>query len=157
MHHDLTIPGHPEVFVAGDNAAFTPEGGGEILPGVAQTAMQMGRYAGLAIAEEIRGGRAPAQTPRAAFRYRDKGAMAIIGKNHAIADINGLQVTGFVAWMLWAVVHIAFLVGFRNRLRVLFDWAVRWFADTHDARIILGNATTTVSRPQGPGFVPTEG
>ncbi|MEM1166354.1 MAG: NAD(P)/FAD-dependent oxidoreductase [Planctomycetota bacterium] len=151
VEHDLSVPGHPEVFVIGDMASFTPEGAGHALPGVAQVAMQMGAHAGRTIRDELAG---RPRTERETFRYNDKGSMAIIGKNRAIAAVGRARFTGFVAWVLWAGVHIAFLVGFRSRLRVLFSWFWKWVRNTHDARLIIGNAEAKIARPQGPGFVP---
>lgn len=150
--HDLSIPGHREVFVIGDMASRTPAGQDRPLPGVAQTAMQMGRYAGETVAREIAGASTPAD--RAPFEFHDKGSMAIIGKNRAVAAIGDRHYTGFVAWVLWAVVHIAFLVGFRNRVRVLFDWGVKWLLNSHDARLIVGDTDPGVRKPIGKGFAP---
>ncbi|MEL6328702.1 MAG: NAD(P)/FAD-dependent oxidoreductase [Planctomycetota bacterium] len=148
---DLHIAGHERVFVVGDLASFTPAGADHALPGVAQVAMQMGQHAGRAIRAELESsGPLP---ERGTFRYRDKGSMAIIGRNRAVASIGGLQVAGFPAWLLWAGVHIAFLVGFRNRVRVLFNWACSWLLNSHDARLIVGDARMRVRLPKGPGFV----
>ncbi|MEM1330119.1 MAG: NAD(P)/FAD-dependent oxidoreductase [Planctomycetota bacterium] len=151
---DLSVPGHPEVFVIGDLASYTPDGESQALPGVAQVAMQMGRHAGGIIGRALRGRSGP--DDRRAFHYRDKGAMAIIGRNRAIAHVGGLQISGFVAWLLWAVIHVAFLVGFRNRLRVMFDWAVKWLVNSHDARLIVGDSRMRVRSPAGPGFEPRD-
>ncbi len=153
VQQDLSIPGHPEVFVIGDMASMTPDGAQHPLPGVAQTAMQMGRFVGTTIADEIAGRSTPDQRGR--FVYRDKGSMAIIGKNRAVAAMGKRRFSGFVAWLLWAVVHIAFLVGFRNRLRVLFNWGCKWLINSHDARLIVGDARMRVHRPTGKGFTPT--
>lgn len=150
--HDLCIPGHGEVFVIGDMASRTPDGQDRPVPGVAQAAMQMGRYAGETIAREIAGRCTPAD--RRPFVYKDKGSMAIIGKNRAVAAIGKRRYTGFVAWFLWAVVHIAFLVGFRNRIRVLFDWGVKWLMNNHDARLIVGDTDLRVRKPVGKGYTP---
>ena len=115
---DLTIPGHPEVFVAGDMAAATSNG--KPVPGVAQGGIQMGEYAGRTIANEVLGRSAPAG--RRPFVYRDKGTMAVIGKAKAVAQIGKLHFGGFPAWLAWGGIHIAFLIGFRNRLQVLISW-----------------------------------
>lgn len=150
---DLTIPNRPEIFVLGDAASFTPADANSPLPGVAQVAMQMGKHAGRIIREEIARGSSP--TRSSTFVYRDKGSMAIIGKNKAVAAIGGREVAGFLAWVLWAGVHVAFLVGFRNRARVLFNWSVGWLMNSHDARLIVGDTRLRVREPRGPGFIPT--
>lgn len=126
---DLTIPGHPEVFVAGDLAHV--EHGGRVLPGVATVALQQGRY----IARVIRGdviGRA-----RSPFVYRDKGQMATIGRRRAVLESGSLRLTGFAAWMAWLLVHIYYLSGFRNRLIVLIQWAWSYFTFARGARLIV--------------------
>lgn len=152
---DLSVPGHPEVFAIGDMASFTPVGAEWPLPGVAQVAIQMGSHAGRIIRGELSGTMEREQRPT--FRYKDKGSMAIIGKNRAVAAVGRAEIGGFVAWVLWAVVHIAFLVSFRNRVRVLFNWGAGWLLDSHDARLIIGKNQLSVRLPQGrPGFVPRD-
>ncbi|MEM9664267.1 MAG: NAD(P)/FAD-dependent oxidoreductase [Bacteroidota bacterium] len=148
---DLSVPGHPGIFVVGDAASYTPAGLDHALPGVAQVAMQMGRHVGQIIREEVQTGTSALR--ERAFVYKDKGSMAIIGKNKAVASVGGQRVAGFPAWLLWAGVHIAFLVGFRNRVRVLFDWVIAWLLDSHDARLIIGTSRLRVNTPQGAGFV----
>src|SRR5690606_13038746 len=106
---DLTIPGHPEVFIAGDLAAARSADTDAPVPGVAQAAIQMGRYVGRAIRPETTGQR----VAREPFVYRDKGSMAIIGKARAVARLGNWESGGFVAWLLWGGVHILFLIGFR--------------------------------------------
>jgi NADH dehydrogenase len=149
---DLAIPGHPEVFVAGDMAAAASADTGRPVPGVAQGAQQMGRFAGETIAREIGGRSTPAT--RRPFVYRDKGSMAVIGKAKAVAQIGRLQYGGFLAWLLWGGVHIAFLVGFRNRLSVLISWFWNWLLNARDARLITGDARLDVQMPRSPEFVP---
>jgi NADH dehydrogenase len=149
---DLSIAGHPEVFVIGDMASFTPPGADQPLPGVAQVALQMGRHVGRILRQEISGHEPNHSRPT--FCYRDKGTMAIIGRNRAVAAIGKAQITGFGAWLLWAVVHIAFLVCFRNRIRVLFNWACHWLLHTHDARLIEGDSRLRLRMPWGPNFTP---
>jgi NADH dehydrogenase len=100
---DCTIPGHPEVFVLGDAAAFTQDG--ELLPGICPVAIQMGEYTAAAIEGDL------AQRPRRAFRYWDKGQLAVVGRGQAVADIWKLRFGGFLAWLIWIFVHIAFLIG----------------------------------------------
>jgi NADH dehydrogenase len=151
---DLSIAGYPEVFVIGDMAAYTPDGANRPLPGVAQVAIQMGRHVGRIVKQETSGN--PPDGARPTFCYRDKGSMAIIGRNRAVAAIGNRQVAGFPAWLLWAVVHIAFLVGFRNRIRVLFTWACNWLLNSHDARLIVGDSRLRVRLPWGPNFTPRE-
>jgi NADH dehydrogenase len=148
---DLTIPGHPEVFVTGDMAAAKSARTGLPVPGVAQGGLQMGRYAGEVISAEVRGVSAPAQ--RRPFSYRDKGSLAVIGKAKGIAQIGRLHVGGFLAWLLWGGVHIAFLIGFRNRLTVLLSWFWNWLLNTRDARLITGEARLQIRTPRPSGFV----
>ena len=119
---DLSVPGHPEVFVTGDLASV------EGVPGVAPAAMQMGRHVGKVIAS---GERRP-------FRYRDKGSLATIGRARAVADIKGLRFGGFPAWFAWLAIHIFYLIGFRNRFFVLAGWAWHYFTFRRGARIITG-------------------
>jgi NADH dehydrogenase len=127
---DLTVPGHPEVFVAGDLAAVAHEG--RPVPGVAPAAMQMGRHAARNILRMIEG------QPRRRFIYRDKGSLATIGRKAAVADIGGLRLSGLPAWLAWLGIHIFFLIGFRNRLVVMFEWALAYLTYARSARIVLG-------------------
>src|SRR5262245_34134963 len=149
---DLTIPGHSEVFVAGDMAAATSGDTGKAVPGVAQAGIQMGRYAGRTIASEIRGRSTIAQ--RSAFVYHDKGSLAVIGKAKAVAQIGRLECGGFFAWLLWGAVHIAFLIGFRHRLQVLLHWLWNWLLNARDARLITGDAQLEIQIPRSIGAVP---
>ena len=137
---DLTIPGHSEVFVIGDAATLT-DADGAPLPGVAPVAMQQGRYVARTIAGSLRG------EPRAPFVYRDKGSLATIGRADAVAHIGRLNISGFVAWLLWTFVHILYLVGFRNRVIVLLDWAWAYLTMSRGARLITGNIDATPERP----------
>ncbi len=129
---DLAVPGHPEIFVIGDLAAFKDETG-KMLPGLAPVAMQMGRHA----AENII--RAGVGKPYEQFRYLDKGNLATIGRASAVADLGRVKVSGFAAWLLWLAVHIFFLIGFRNRFIVLFEWAWAYFTNERGARLITGD------------------
>jgi NADH dehydrogenase len=149
---DLTIPGHPEVFVLGDMAAARSADTGQPVPGVAQAGLQMGRYAGQTIAREVSGVSTPAT--RQPFVYRDKGSLAVIGKAKAVAHIGRLQADGFLAWLLWGSVHIAFLIGFRNRLQVLLSWFWNWLLNARDARLIVGDAQIEVQTPRSAEFIP---
>jgi len=150
---DLSIPGHPEVFVVGDLAAARSADTGQLVPGVAQGGIQMGRHAGRTIASESAGRSTPQD--RAAFVYRDKGSLAVIGKAKAVAQMGRMKVGGLLAWLLWGGVHIAFLIGFRNRLQVLFNWFWSWVLNARDARLITGDARLDVLvRP--PDFIPDD-
>lgn len=149
--HDLSIPGHSEVFVIGDMAAATSGDSGQSVPGVAQAGMQMGRYVGKLLADEIAGRSSAAQRP--AFTYRDKGSMAIIGRTQAVAEIGRFHFGGFFAWLLWSVIHVVSLVSFRNRFRVLFSWFWGWLLNSRDARLITGHAELEVEAPPNVGFV----
>jgi NADH dehydrogenase len=128
---DLTLPGHPEIFVIGDLARFTHQTG-QPLPGVAQPAIQEGRYVAGAIARRLRGEKSPP------FHYFDKGNLATIGRGAAVADLNWLRLSGFPAWLLWIFIHLLYIVEFQNRLLVFVQWA--WFYFTYDrsARLITG-------------------
>jgi NADH dehydrogenase len=149
---DLTVPGHREVFVAGDMAAASAADTGRPVPGVAQGGLQMGRFAGQTIAREVRGGSAVA--PRVPFVYRDKGSLAVIGKAKAVARIGRWQSGGFLAWLLWGCIHIAFLIGFRHRVQVLLSWFWNWLLNARDARLITGDAQLDIHVPRATGFVP---
>ncbi|MGH8646724.1 MAG: NAD(P)/FAD-dependent oxidoreductase [Gammaproteobacteria bacterium] len=149
---DLTIPGHPEVFIAGDMAAAQSADTGKTVPGVAQGGIQMGRYVGRVIADELSGRSMPAA--RKPFTYRDKGSMAVIGKAKAVAQIGKFKWGGFFAWLLWGGIHIAFLIGFRNRLQVLMRWFWYWLLNARDARLITGGAQLDLHTPRPPEFVP---
>jgi NADH dehydrogenase len=127
----LHLPGRPEVFVVGDTAAVTDDAG-RIVPGVAPAAKQMGRHVARAILCRIRGRNPPA------FVYRDYGNLATIGRKSAVADMGRLALTGFPAWMLWSLAHVWFLVGFRNRLSVFFDWIWSYVTYQRGARLITG-------------------
>jgi NADH:quinone reductase (non-electrogenic) len=128
---DLSVPGHPEVFVIGDLAAFSQDG--LPLPGVAQVAIQMGRHAARGICRSIDG---RARTP---FRYRNYGNMATIGRAAAISDFGWLRLSGWVAWAAWLFLHIMKLVGFRNRLGVLLQWAWAYLTYQRSVRLITGD------------------
>jgi NADH dehydrogenase len=132
---DLSVPGRADIFVIGD-AAFVTARDGEPLPGLAPVAKQQGRYVGALLARRVRG--EPAPPP---FRYRDEGALATIGRHAAIADLGRIKLTGFIAWVLWGVVHIFFLIGFRNRLAVFVNWIWAWLTYGRGARLITGEVT----------------
>ena len=132
VNDDLTIPGHPEVQVIGDLANFSHQTG-EPLPGVSPVAMQQGRHAARNILRMIRG-----EKPQP-FRYFDKGSMATIGRDRAVADLKFFHLSGLFAWLAWLFVHIIFLVGFRNRLLVLIQWAWAYLSFDKGARLITRN------------------
>lgn len=129
---NLNIPAHPEIFVIGD-LAHVDLGDGKIVPGVAPAAMQQGRYAASVIRKRLRGEAAPA------FRYFDKGTLAVIGRASAVAQFGlGLRFHGLVAWLLWLFVHLMYLVGFQNRVIVFIRWAFQYVTYNRGARLITG-------------------
>jgi NADH dehydrogenase len=136
---DLTIPGHANVFVIGDLAAFLDEHG-KPLPGVAQVAIQMGQHAVKNILRAIE------RQPLRAFRYKDLGNMATIGRNSAIADFGTFTMKGYPAWLAWLFVHLMNLIGFRNRLVVLVQWAWAYFSYQRAIRLITGQHPTDAPR-----------
>ncbi len=128
---DLTLPGHPEVFVIGDLASLK-QAEGTLLPGVAPVAMQQGRWVAKQIAADLAG------NARKPFRYVDKGSLATIGRAAAVADFGKLHISGFLAWLSWLFIHIFFLIGFRNRIIVMIQWAWSYFTYDRAARLITG-------------------
>ena len=136
---DLSVPGHPEVFVIGDLARVV-QANGQQVPGIAPAAKQMGAHAAIAIRARLRGAPAPA------FRYRDYGNLATIGRMAAVVDLGRLKFSGLIAWWFWLGAHIFFLIGFRNRIVVLLDWAWSYWSYQRNARIIVGG-TPPASRP----------
>ena len=126
---DLRVPGHPNVFIAGDLAALTQDG--KPVPGLAPAAKQMGAYVARAIKAELEGG------PVAPFRYRHAGSLATIGRMAAVADFGRFTLSGLPAWWFWLLVHIFFLIGFRNRMMVFTDWAWSYWTYQRSARIIF--------------------
>jgi NADH dehydrogenase len=129
VEDDLTVPDRPEVFVVGDLIAKTQ--GGKPLPGVAQLAIQSGAHAARNLICSLEG------KPRTPFRYVDKGSMATIGRNKAVAQLGRFQFSGFFAWWLWLAIHVLFLVEFRSRIAVLFEWAWAYFTWSRRSRVIL--------------------
>jgi NADH:ubiquinone reductase (H+-translocating) len=128
---DLSVPGHPEVFVVGDLAAFRQRDG-KLLPGLAPVAIQEGEAAAANIVRSLAG------QPRHAFHYFDRGSMATIGRAAAVAEIRGLHLSGFIAWLAWLLIHLLFLIGFENRLLVIIQWAVSYISYKRGARLITG-------------------
>lgn len=129
VQSDLTVPEHPNIFVIGDTALVIQDG--KPLPGVAQVAIQEGAYVASVIADRLAG-----KTCRKPFHYRDKGMLATVGRRFAVVDIGPLHFTGFFAWLIWLIVHLFFLIGFPNRLIVLFQYAWSYFTSQRNARII---------------------
>jgi len=134
VNPDLSLPGHPEVFAIGDMALVLDEEGKPV-PGVSPAAMQMAKHVARIIRGELEPGRQSARPP---FRYWDKGTMATIGRSAAVAKIGRIEFNGFLAWVAWLFVHLIFLIGFRNRLAVLLQWAYSYVAYKRGARIVTG-------------------
>jgi len=131
---DLTVPGHAEIFVAGDLATITQDG--KLVPGIAPAAKQMGRHVAQTISARLAG---RASTP---FRYRDYGNLATIGRMAAVVDLHGLRLSGLLAWWFWLAAHVFFLIGFRNRIVVLLNWFMAYWSYQRAARIIVGHSGT---------------
>lgn len=137
VEEDLSVPGFPNLFVIGDLAHFKHRDGNP-LPGVAPVAMQQGRYVARLIKKRLQNQSIPA------FKYRNKGNLAVIGRNAAIADFGWLRLSGFPAWLIWIFVHIAYLIEFDNKILVLFQWAWNYFTRKRGARLITGD----IERPK---------
>jgi len=140
---DLTLDGHPEIFVAGDLAALT-QADGKPVPGVAPAAKQMGKHVATTIQARLAGKPAPGP-----FKYQDFGNLATIGRMAAIVHLGRLQLSGVLAWWFWLAAHVFFLIGFRNRVVVLLNWAVAYWSYQRSARIIFGDAQDD-RRPKRP-------
>ena len=136
---DCAVPGHPEILVLGDGAAYTHDPRFETLPGIAPVAIQQGRYVAEAIRADLAG------RARRPFRYVDKGQLAVIGRGRAVADIGPIRTSGFLAWLTWVFIHIFYLIGFANRVVVLIQWAISYVTFKRGARLI-----TRSWRPAGP-------
>ena len=132
---DLLLPGRRDIFVIGDTARVTAADGAP-LPGIAAVAKQQGAYVARVIAARIRGRPPPPQ-----FHYRHLGTMATIGRKSAVVDLGKLRLSGFVAWLLWGIVHVYFLVGFRNRIVVMMQWLWAYVTFERGARLITGHDT----------------
>ena len=143
VNADLTIPGHPEVFVIGDLAACT-DAAGKPLPGLAPVAIQQGEHAARAIVRAMRG------EAREPFRYRDRGTMATVGRAAAVVTLGRLRLSGYPAWLLWCFIHILWLIGFRNRFLVMVEWAWAYLRFERSARLITRETAPSASSP-GPG------
>jgi NADH:ubiquinone reductase (H+-translocating) len=129
---DLSVPGHPEVFVIGDLAALNDENG-KLLPGVAPVAIQQGDWVADTIARDLK------NQPRRNFHYHDKGSLATIGRAAAVAQFRKFELSGYFAWLAWLFVHIFFLIGFRNRILVMIQWAWSYLTYERGARLITGS------------------
>ena len=139
VNEDLTVPGHPEVFAIGDMACFKHQTG-EPLPALSPVAMQMGRHAAKNILSRLQGQKL------AAFHYFDKGTMATIGRNKAVADLKFVRFGGYLAWLSWLFVHLIFLIGLRNRLLVFFQWTWAYLTYGRGARLIYGTFRPQVDK-----------
>lgn len=139
---DCSVPGHAEVFAIGDIASFVPEGADEPLPQLAPVAMQQGRHVARVIQRECGG------KPRIPFRYHDKGIMAAIGRSRAVAQRGQLKVAGFTGWLLWLVVHVTFLIGWHNKLLVLFEWMWAYLTFRGGARLIVARSELSSPPPR---------
>jgi NADH dehydrogenase FAD-containing subunit len=132
---DLTVPGHPEILVVGDTASLDQDG--KALPGVAQVAMQQGRYAGRLIRARIKGSSCPPP-----FRYFDKGSMAVVGKNFALLQTGKVRMSGFLAWLAWAAVHLEFLATSSLRVSVFVQWVWTYLTGQRGSRLIVNHHNT---------------
>lgn len=141
---DCSVPGHPELFVMGDAAAFRHDPRHETLPGLCPVAIQQGKYAAEVIRADLAG------KPRKPFRYWDKGQAAVIGRGRGVCDIGVLQFGGFPAWLVWLFIHIFFLIGFRNRVLVMMQWAFSFVTLQRGARLIPDGGAPTAALPAPP-------
>ncbi len=130
VNPDLTVPDYPDIFVIGDLAHFAHQDEGKPLPGVAQVAMQMGSY----VAQRLKKDEPIGQRP--AFHYTDKGNLAVIGRNAAVADLGWIKLSGYLAWLIWVFIHITYLIEFDNRVKVLFEWFQDYMFRKRGARLI---------------------
>lgn len=145
---DLTVPGQPGIFIAGDLAHVVNPTTGKMVPGVAQPAMQMGLYIARILKRECAGGTfRPDPGARGRFEYRDYGDMATIGRARAVGVVFGIRIAGLLAWLLWAVLHVTQLIGFRNKLIVMIQWAWAYIVFSRGARLITGDARLHLHKP----------
>ena len=140
VENDCTVPGHTDVMVLGDAAAFEDAKTGKLVPAVCPAAIQMGQYAAHAIRASVAG------EARKPFQYWNKGELAVIGRGDAVANLPGFRFGGFVAWLAWIFIHITYLIGFRNRLLVLIQWAWSYVTYARGARLITGDDELRVTR-----------
>ncbi len=146
VHPDLSVPDHPTVFVLGDAANARDGKTGKPIPGLAPAAIQAGKYLASIIRKDLAG--APVES-RKPFHYFDKGVLATIGTRRAVADIRGWKFGGVFAWLMWSLIHITFLIGFRNRLFVMAGWIYDYFTHNREARLITGTFQMRVRDPRG--------
>ena len=149
VERDLTLPGHPEIFVIGDLASYAHQGG-KPLPGVAPVAIQEGDFVARLIRRRIEGRALPT------FHYNDKGSLATIGRAAAVADIKGLHLSGFLAWITWVFVHLLYIVEFENRLLVFVQWAWTYLTNDRGARLITGQDLLPTVSPMPAQLLPVE-
>jgi NADH dehydrogenase len=142
VNEDLSVPGHPEIFAIGDVANFSHQGG-KPLPGIAPFAMQSGEHAARNIMARAMG------SPATPFKYWDKGSMATIGRNKAIADLKVIKLSGFLAWLSWLLIHLLFIVELRNRILIFFQWAWGYITYSHGARLSYRGFRPTVPPKEG--------
>jgi NADH dehydrogenase len=128
VNPDLSVPGHPRIFIVGDLASLTQDG--RLVPGVGPAAIQQGKSAARNVVRDLR------RQPRKPFHYWNKGDLAVIGRSRAIADLGWIKFSGWFAWVFWLLVHIMYLVGFRNRIVVLYEWAYAYFTSQAGVRLI---------------------
>lgn len=133
VSRDLSVKDRPEIFAIGDTACYIQEGGERPLPGIAPVAKQQGRYVGQAILDRVAG-----RPVSKAFRYRDYGTMATIGRNKAVADLRIMKIHGFSGWLFWCLAHIYFLIGYRSRLIVMMNWLWNYLTHSRGVRLIIG-------------------
>jgi NADH dehydrogenase len=142
VNKDLSVPGHPEIYAIGDVANFSHQGG-KPLPGIAPFAMQSGEHAARNILARAFG------SPTKTFKYRDKGSMATIGRNKAIADLKVVKLSGFLAWLSWLFIHLLFIVELRNRILIFFQWAWSYITYSHGARLTYRSFRPAVPPKEG--------
>jgi NADH dehydrogenase len=149
VNKDLSVPGHPEIFAIGDVANF-PLQDGKPLPGVAPLAMQSGEHAARNILAQVLG------SPTRMFKYWDKGTMATIGRNKAIADLKIIKLSGFLAWLCWLFIHLLFIVELRNRILIFLQWAWSYTTYTSGARLTYRSFRPAVPPKEGVRAVPED-
>jgi len=132
VNPDLSLPGHPEIFVIGDTALVLGADGKPV-PGLAPAAKQQGAFVARLLRRRLQG-----KVGEAPFRYRNRGTLATIGRASAVADFRWIRVSGFLAWLLWGMIHVFFLIGYRNRILVLTEWLWAYVSFQRGARLITG-------------------
>lgn len=144
---DCSLPGYPNVFVIGDAAYLVDDATGQQVPGVSQGALQMGRYVARVIGQDLRGSR---QLRAQGFHYKDKGAMATVGKSRAVVEVGPLRFGGWLAWLVWMALHVTVLIGFRNRLSVMLSWIYNYVFFRRGSRLITGLHPANIKQPIAP-------